>query len=146
MATLFEEKIEKQLRNLSLKSYAEIEGEVTQKRLAWLRMNHPTPLPFYSPRQAFELLFFEYMGLSKSDLPIIQESEREIVWHSQNPCPTLKACLRLHLDTRLVCRNAYEASTQAFIAYLDAKLVFSRSYEEIRPYYPYCREWIKRLE
>ena len=40
----------------------------------------------------------------------------------------------LGLDTRSVCRGAYEKSTQAFISHMDPELRFLRSYSEIRPY------------
>jgi tRNA(Arg) A34 adenosine deaminase TadA len=63
-----------------------------------------------------------------------------------NPCPTLEACAHLKLDTRIVCRQAYEKSTQAFISQLDPGLRFVRSYTEIRPFAKICRESIIRVD
>jgi len=148
MAEDFKSQVDKQIERLKRSSWREIESEVTQKRIAWVRQNpraagkpdHP------SPRQAFEALFFEYMGLPAKDLPVLSETDTEIVWRSLNPCPTLEACQRLGLDTRQVCRGAYEKSTQAFLSQLDPQLRFLRSYAEIRPYAEHCKESIIRVD
>ena len=86
------------------------------------------------------------MGLRPEDLPILQENETEIVWASQNACPTLAACGRLGLDTRVVCRKAYEKSTQAFVSAIDPELRFLRNYRQIRPYADRCEERIVRVD
>jgi hypothetical protein len=88
MGDPFELKVRQQIERLQSQDYRAIEAEVTQKRLAWLEQNHPlqigqTPL---SPRQAYQLLFFDYMGLSAEDLPVVQETESQITWLSKNPC------------------------------------------------------------
>ena len=71
------------------------------------------------------------------------EDERRIVWRSTNFCPTLEACWRLGLDTRVVCRTATERSVEALIRRLDDRLRFSRNYETgMRPYAEYCEEEI----
>jgi tRNA(Arg) A34 adenosine deaminase TadA len=98
------------------------------------------------PHVAFEFLFFEYMGLAEADLPILTDTDTEIAWSSRNPCPTLEACQRLRLDTRVVCRRIYEKSTQAFLTLLDPALRFLRDYREIRPHAPGCRERIVRVD
>ena len=151
MTEPFQSQVERQVTRLQSESWEEIERQVAQKRVAWLRENSQaarlrTDLGAHpSPRQAFELLFFEYMRLSPTDLVVISETPVEIVWRSQNPCPTLEAAQRLGLDTRLVCREVYQRSTQAFLSELDSQLRFSRSYEEIRPYATYCLERIIRV-
>lgn len=143
----FQTQVTKQLERLQSKSLREIEKAVTEKRLKWwsdheqLKKDRPI-----TPRKAFEILFFDYMGLDKNDLPILSESEEEITWASQNPCPTLTACQHLNLDTRRVCRKAYEKSTQAFISQMDPELRFVRRYEEIRPHAAICRESIIRFD
>lgn len=143
----FDEQVQQQSERLQTKSLREIEQAVSEKRLNWwaahpaLKKSGPV-----SPRDAFECLFFEYMGLKKEDLPILSESENEITWASQNPCPTLVACEQLNLDTRKVCRQAYEKSTQAFISQMDPALRFVRNYEEIRPHAAICRESLNRLD
>ena len=144
----FESKVEGQIERLRRCAFREIESEITQKRLAWLRHNRPAAgqaaLPA-SPRQAFEALFFEYMGLPINELPVLSETATEIVWRSLNRCPTLEATRRLGLDTRRICRAINEKSTQAFLSQLDPQLRFLRSYEEIRPYTNYCKEMIFRV-
>ena len=86
------------------------------------------------------------MGLSPADLEIVRETDTEIAWLSKNDCPTLEACQELGLDTRQVCRAAYEKSTQAFLSQIDPQLRFLRSYTEIRPYAPHCLERIVRVD
>jgi len=46
----------------------------------------------------------------------------------------------------VVCRAAYEKSTQAFLSQLDPQLRFLRSYAEIRPCAPHCLERIVRVD
>jgi tRNA(adenine34) deaminase len=144
----FASKVQRQIERLQQCSYHAIEAEVAQKRLAWLhQLDRIIPrLDRSTPRQAFELLFFDYLGLSPADLPIVAETETEIVWQSINPCPTLEAVKSLQLDTRIVCRAAYEKSTQAFVSQIDPQLRFLRSYEEIRPYADHCLERIVRMD
>ena len=116
--------------------------------MAWLDRTLPQK-PGYanlSPRQAYELLFFENMGLSPDELSIVSESPDEIVWLSRNRCSLLEACVALGLDTRQVCRPVNEKATQAFLSRLNPQLRFHRSYEEIRPHADYCREKIVRTD
>jgi tRNA(adenine34) deaminase len=86
------------------------------------------------------------MALSRDDLPVVSESAHEIIWLSLNDCPTLEACKQLGLDTRQICREVYEKSTQAFLSQLDPQLRFLRDYEGIRPYADHCREMIVRID
>ncbi len=144
----FNAKVNKQIERLKTCAYPTIERDVAEKRIQWFEQNHlninRSNRP--SPRRAYEMLFFDYMGLSQDELPVVSETETEIVWRSLNPCPTLEACQALELDTRKVCRSAYEKSTQVFVSQLDPQLRFLRSYEEIRPYAPHCRERIVRVD
>jgi tRNA(Arg) A34 adenosine deaminase TadA len=144
----FEKQVEHQIERLKSLSLPELERQVARKRIEWASQNLPAAsLPAHpSPRQAFETLFFTYMGLPESELPVLSETDDEIAWRSLNPCPTLEAAGRLGLDTRRVCRAAYEKSTQAFLSQLDPQLRFLRSYAEIRPYAEHCREMIVRLD
>jgi tRNA(Arg) A34 adenosine deaminase TadA len=86
------------------------------------------------------------MELAREDLPVLSESEAEITWSSVNPCPTLEACLRAGLDTRTVCKGAYERSTQAFLSWFDPRFRFLRDYGEIRPWSRHCKERIVRVD
>jgi putative acetyltransferase len=142
----FTEKVRQQIERFQKQDFLTLEAEVTRKRIAWIRQNRlygsdHNPI---SPRQAFDLLFFEYMGLPTEDLPVVLETDQQITWLSKNKCPTLDACKALNLDTRLVCRAVFEAPTQAFLSELDPQLKFMRSYVEIRPYSAYCQESILR--
>jgi tRNA(Arg) A34 adenosine deaminase TadA len=141
-------KVRRQIERLETCSCREIERQVAEKRIAWFEENQRSLIGCTrpSPRRAYELLFFEYMGLSPDDLPVVSERESEIVWLSRNRCPTLEACQALGLDTRLVCRAAYEKSTQALVSQLDPQLRFLRSYTDIRPFADHCRERIVRVD
>jgi tRNA(Arg) A34 adenosine deaminase TadA len=143
----FEMKTREQIGRLKSTALHQIEAEVAQKRIKWFQnvSLEANDLPV-SPRRAYDVLFFDYMGLDEEELPIVTENEREIVWLSKNPCPTLEACKALELDTRRVCRGAYEKSTQVLVSQLDPELRFQRSYQDIRPYSPSCREMIIRTD
>ncbi|HVO19272.1 MAG TPA: nucleoside deaminase [Anaeromyxobacter sp.] len=143
----FESAVERHLARLSQRTLRQLEGETTARRLAWLearaaRLRAVPP----TPRRLFELLFLEYMGLSPADLPVLSESEAEITWSSENPCPTLSACERLGRDTREVCRGATERPAQAFLSWFDPRFRFLRDYGELRPLAAGCRERIVRVD
>jgi tRNA(adenine34) deaminase len=141
-------KVEREIRHLQSQPYRALEAEVAAKRLDWFRQHggerdYSAPP---SPRDAYQLLLLDFIGLSEDGVPVIAETEAEIVWSSLNPCSTLGACEQAGLDTREVCRAVYDKSTQALISRLDPQLRFGRSYEEIRPYAHHCKEWIVRLD
>ncbi len=144
MADDFEIAVEGQVERFSAGNLHHLESTVAAKRIKWFdrnpRGNRPTP------RAAFEMMFFDYLGISEQEVPVQSESDTEIVWLSRNRCPTLAACKRLDLDTRIVCRAVYEKSTQALVSQLDPQLRFHRSYSEIRPHASHCRERIIRLD
>jgi tRNA(Arg) A34 adenosine deaminase TadA len=148
----FERRVQTQVERLESKPFRVIEAEVTEKRLGWFEQHAEQYAGRWgadqppSPRDAFEMLFFDYMGLTEDEVPVISESPTEIVWASANPCDTLEACGRLGLDTRDVCRAVYERSTQALISRLDPQLRFLRSYQTIRPHADICEERIVRLD
>ena len=146
MENPFDLKVHKQVERLQTQSYGSLEAAVASRRQAWVVENSSKVHPPISPRRAFELLFFDYMGLAAGELPVCEETEQKIVWQSLNACPTLAACQELQLDTRKVCRAIYEKSTQAFLSALDPQLRFLRSYDEIRPRAAYCKEWIVRVD
>jgi hypothetical protein len=145
--TTFDDKVARTIEQLRRGDLDAMSREITARRLAWLDghlARHRRDLAF-SPRDAFELLFLEQMGLDPRDLPVVSESPDHIVWESRNRCPLLEACLALGLDTRVVCRPVNEQATQAFCSRLDPRLRFGRSYVEIRPHAGCCREWITRV-
>ncbi len=121
--------------------------DITSRRLTWLD-NHVATRGrsvAVTPRQAFEQLFFEQMGLDHGDLAVVAESRDKVVWESRNRGSLLEACRALDLDTRHVCRRVNEQATQAFFSRLDPRLRLHRSYVEIRPHATRCREWITRI-
>jgi hypothetical protein len=97
-------------------------------------------------RDGYRLFYADYLGLFvPDDGEIVAQTEHEILMRWWNPCPTLDACVRLGLDTRVVCRKAYHQPVQAMLSRLDPGLRFERNYEALRPYVPYCEERIVRV-
>ncbi len=142
----FEDKVRSAVDALERGDIAAMSGDIMKKRMAWLDAALPGKPGHaeYSPRQVFEILFFEYMGLERKDLPVIFESSDRIEWLSRNRCPLLEACRISGLDTRATCKAVNEESTRAFVSRINPSLSFHRSYEEIRPHADFCREWISR--
>lgn len=146
MTTKFEQLTKEQITRFRTQKYGDIERSVAQKRIDWVHNTYGFDRNDFTPRQAFEILFFEYMGLEPSSIPVVSETAELIEWSSQNRCPTLEACDNLKLDTKKICKSVYEKSTQAFISQLNPQLRFYRSYEEIRPYSHQCFEWIRLID
>ncbi|MFQ6075188.1 MAG: hypothetical protein ACE5Z5_03480 [Candidatus Bathyarchaeia archaeon] len=120
-----------------------LEGLVTKKRLRWLDENRDILRPTGSEvERAYDAFLIKYLGLNREEVPIVERSETRIVYRSYNYCPTLEACKRLGLDTREVCRRAYEKPVEAFLKAIDPRLRFGRNYERIRPYAEFCEEVI----
>jgi tRNA(adenine34) deaminase len=149
----FEAALERELAALRTGDYGALERRRSAKRLDWLaargyppRTGDPLPPKPVSPREAFELLFFEYMGLGAGDMAVAGEGPDRIVWLSNDRCPTLEACARLGLDTGQVCRSVSERPVQTFLSRLDPRLRFVRDYAAIRPHAPRCREEIVRVD
>ena len=109
--------------------YRQFNADRVDKWLAWWEANHLyLDLRGPLPRQAYTLVLLVYMGLDPREVRVVYEDDRRIIWRSTNFCPTLEACRRLGLDTRIVCRAATEAAVQALVARLDPLLRFSRNY------------------
>ncbi len=114
-----------------------------RKREAWFHENRDS-FSFLSddPLDAAYRLLMTRFGISPEEAPVVRKTDSEIVFHSKNFCPTLEACKALGLDTRYVCKRLNEDSTNRLIRCVDPRLRFSRNYEKLRPYTPYCEEMI----
>jgi hypothetical protein len=117
---------------------------VIQKRPAWFDRNHKwfktTGQPVWD---GYRLFYETYLGLSiPGDGEIVKRTDQKIVTRWWNPCPTLDACQKLGLDTRMVCKKAYQVPVQTLLVQVHPKLRFDRNYACIRPYAPYCEEII----
>jgi hypothetical protein len=85
------------------------------------------------------MVLLRYMKIPANEVPAV-ETENKITWRSSNFCPILEACQRLGLDTRVVCKQGAEQSVQDLVSKLNPNLIFSRNYEDLRPYRKYCEE------
>ncbi len=121
---------------------------VIEKRLAWLERVAPgLERSGDALEDGYRAFYQRYLGLeTPRDGEIVERSPRRMVTRWWNPCPTLEACRALGLDTRVVCRMAYEAPVQALFSRIDPRLRFRRNYDAIRPYAPYCEEIIELEE
>jgi tRNA(adenine34) deaminase len=143
----FEEKVTRNIQRFQQTPYHVLEKETAQKRLNWSRQHaQEFKQRVLSPRTTYEMFFFKYLGLTPEEVPVLSETDDEIVWSSLNRCSTLEACKQAGLDTRKICRVVFEKSTQTLISQVDPRLRFGRSYTEIRPYFHHCKEWIVRLD
>jgi tRNA(Arg) A34 adenosine deaminase TadA len=143
-----DEKVLKKIAELSEIDFKSLEKKAVEKRIEWIVNKQKNVIRgnSVSPREAFDLFFFDYLGLSRGDIKVVAEDETCIEWLSYNYCDTLEACKSLGLESKKVCRKIYEKSTQAFFSALDSRLRFHRSYKEIRPNTEYCREWLKKID
>lgn len=121
-----------------------LEQCVTEKRLAWIDAHLGSlPRSDNTVQDAYHIFFERYLGVKvPQDGEIVEASPGRLVMRWWNECPTLNACTRLGLDTRLVCRASYQRPAEALLQRIDPHLHFARNYDAIRPYMPYCEETI----
>jgi hypothetical protein len=118
---------------------------VTEKRRAWLKANFDEVIHEADPVMAGYHWFYErYLRVSVPvDGEIVEHTRKRIVMRWWNPCPTLEACMKLGLDTRVVCKKAYHIPVQDFLEHIHPKLRFDRNYASIRPHAAWCEEIIE---
>lgn len=131
----------KRLRGATDKTLKELNADSTNRRTQWFKENKAT-FDFLDgdPVTAGYQLLLKRFKISEAEAPVAAKTEREIVFHSQNFCPTLEACKILGLDTRDVCRKLNENATDALVKQVNPCLEFSRNYTKLRPYAAYCEE------
>ena len=121
-----------------------LERCVTEKRLAWAKSHLGEMKQTGNPvLDGYRWFYEKYLGVSApEDGKIVALSEKRIVSRWWNPCPTLEACKKFGLDTRVVCKKVYHQPVQVFLKQLHPGLRFGRNYECLRPYTAYCEEII----
>lgn len=135
------------LRNVNDEVLNELNTDSTSRRVKWFKENHEK-FEFIDNdilNSGYKLLLKRF-NITEDEAPVIKKSDREIVFHSKNFCPTLEACKILGLDTRIICRKLNENSTDTLIKQIDPRLRFSRNYKKLRPYTEYCEEMISKIE
>lgn len=139
---LIQREIER-LRGADERALCALNEDSIRRRTAWFDENK-SRFAFLSgdPVSAAYSLLLARFGITSEEAPVIFKNETEIIFHSQNFCPTLEACKRLGLDTRDICKRLNEDATNRLIRLIDPRLRFSRNYEHLRPYSPYCEERI----
>lgn len=121
-----------------------LERCVTEKRLAWAKAHLGELKITGNPAlDGYRWFYEKYLGVFiPENGEIVELSEKRIVSRWWNPCPTLEACKKFGLDTRVVCKRAYHQPVQAFLMQLHPDLRFGRNYDCLRPYTAYCEESI----
>jgi len=135
----------KQLRPLmENNAWKKLETERSIDRVSWFQKNktellgklHGTDI-----EKAYQLLLLR-LKIKPADAPIVTQTAKKVTFRSRNFCPTIYACDILGLDTRVVCRAAYEKSTGDLLRQINPRLKFGRNYGKLRPHGPYCEEFI----
>jgi len=133
----------KKLRNANDVILDELNADSICRRVKWFQENHQK-FDFINKDiliSGYRLLL-ERFGITEEEAPIIEKSDKKIVFHSKNFCPTLEACNILGIDTRRICKQMNENSTDILVKQIDSHLSFSRNYDKLRPYTDYCEEMI----
>ena len=132
------------LRDADDRVLQELNADSASRRIQWYEENHGT-FGFINHNDilgsGYALLLTRFK-ITEAEVPVVKKTNREIVFHSKNFCPTLEACRILGLDTRKICKKLNESSTDLLLKQTDKRLGFSRNYEKLRPYSEYCEEMI----
>ena len=133
----------KRLRNADDKALGILNEVSAGRRLQWFEESR-SGFTFCcdDPLEAGYRLLLERFQIAPAEAPVIKRSEKELVFHSMNFCPTLEACRILGLDTRHICRLINEKSTDLLVKQISPHLQFTRNYDKLRPYSDYCEEML----
>lgn len=134
----------KRLRNADDKALDELNNDSINRRVKWYEESR-NEFGFINEdllNSGYKLLLKRF-NITEDEMPVVRKTDKEIIFHSQNFCPTLEACKILGLDTRKICKRLNENSTDILIKQVDQRLRFSRNYEKLRPYEEYCEEMIQ---
>jgi hypothetical protein len=97
-------------------------------------------------RKAHMIIGFEHMRINQEKQKIKRISSKKIRIDSYNFCPYLEACKILGLDTKFVCKEIMEPSTQVALEKINPRIKFSRNYQNIRPHNPnFCEEHLELI-
>jgi hypothetical protein len=124
-----------------------VEKIVKRKKLNWLKKNkNKVKYEKSLIDQAIDVFIKCYFKVDIKDIEIIKKNGRKLIMRWRIYCPVLEACEILNLNTRVVCKRAYERPAQEFLNKISPRLRFSRDYEQIRPYAEYCEETIEVVD
>lgn len=126
---------------------SKLNEDSTKKRTLWFQENNQS-FDFINDDLLYSgyKLLLKRFCITENEAIVIKKSDKEIIFHSKNFCPTLEACKILKLDTRHVCKRLNENSTNTLLKQIDYRLSFSRNYEKLRPYSEFCEEMISLIE
>jgi hypothetical protein len=133
----------KKLRGATDRQLSELNADSANRRIQWFKENKAAFdfLDGDAVTAGYKLLLKRFK-ITEAQAPIVAKSEHEVVFHSQNFCPTLEACKILDLDTREICSKLNENATDTLLKQVNPCLAFSRNYQKLRPYTDYCEEKI----
>jgi len=126
------------------KALGYLEKCITEKWLLWLDKDLKKLKKKENPIDAAYRIFYEsFLKISvPEDGELVKKTDKKLITRWCNDCPVLKACKKLGLDTREICKKTYHKPAQVFLSRINPRLKFSRNYNHIRPYSPFCEEII----
>jgi len=97
-------KAEDQVRALKV-----LENRINEMVLEWCEENKEKlvskePLIDY----AFKVYYFDHLGLKSKDVEVVERTKNRVICRWRSACEVLEACKMFKLDTRIVCREAFE--------------------------------------
>lgn len=119
---------------------------ITKMTLDWCK-NNKEKLVAKEPLtdHAFNVYYFDALRLNPENVEIVEKTGKSVVCRWRNPCQVLEKCKMLRLDTKIVCREAFEKPAKILLKQIDPRLNFRRNYDKIRPYTDFCEEIIEIL-
>lgn len=133
----------KKLRNVKKQQLKNYNYESIEKRLKWYKtVNNDENVNNIDIKEKAYKILLQKLNIDEESAPIIEKTNKKIVFHSMNFCPTLEACKILNLDTRKICKLYNENATDVLIKQIDKNLRFVRNYKKLRPYSEYCEEMV----
>jgi tRNA(adenine34) deaminase len=131
------------LKGATDRQLVEYNKQTAEKRIQWFKRAKCDTASIKNEQieEAYRLLL-KKLEITEKQAPVLERSNRQIVFHSMNMCPTLEACKILGIDTRKVCKLYNEGATEELLRQIDPRLHFTRNYNKLRPYTDYCEEII----
>lgn len=141
----------KYLRNVvtgndSARALKVLENRVNEMVLEWCERNKEK-LVSKEPLidHAFKVYYFDHLGLKPEHVEVVEKTKNRVICRWRCSCQVLEACKMLKLDTRIVCREAFEKPANTLLKQINPRLCFGRNYDKIRPYAEFCEEIIEIL-
>lgn len=123
-----------------------LENCINKMVLEWCKENkEKLTSKEYVIDHAFKTYYFDHLGLKAEDVEVVEKTENRVICRWCCPCQVLEICKMLKLDTRIVCKEAFEKPANTLLKHINPRLHFGRNYNKIRPHAEFCEEIIEVL-